>query len=196
MLHYKNLSVKDIEGEEWKYIPGWEYYYMASNLGRIKGVQRITGVFKSWPEKIISQHISNNGYLVVGLYKYGNGKTCTVHRLVAKTFILNPFNLKFVNHKKGDRFDNRVLELEWSTKSQNERHKYSILGVKGSRTGHFGKYHNRSKAIAQIDVNGNIIKKFECAREASEKTGVSRPHISSHLNGIYKTAKGLYFKYI
>lgn len=195
-LYYDNTSLNDLEGEVWKYIPGWEHYYMASSLGRIKGVPRIMGVFKLWPEKVIRQHINNNEYLTVGLYKHGHGKTCTVHRLIAKTHVNNPNNLKFVNHKKGNKFDNRATELEWVTKSENEKHKYSVLGVIGSKLGKFGKDHNRSKPIAQFDLEGNLIAQFECSRRASKVANISTSYLCSHLKGVCKSAKGFVFKYI
>lgn len=39
--------------------------------------------------------------------------TALVHRLVASTFLPNPNNYLFVNHKDGDRSNNHVENLEW-----------------------------------------------------------------------------------
>ena len=37
---YQNLSLKDMKGEEWKNIPGFEDEYQLSNYGRLKSQDR------------------------------------------------------------------------------------------------------------------------------------------------------------
>ena len=50
-----------------------------------------------------------------------NGKYFRVHRLVAETFIPNPDNKPFVDHINRVRDDNRVENLRWVTRSENQR---------------------------------------------------------------------------
>ena len=95
--------------ETWRYIPGVEGHYMASTLGRIKSV-------KKFPEVILRPGLSAiNGYLHVRL----NGQNKSVHRLVAETFIPNPYNKPQINHKNEIKTDNRVDNLEWVTAKEN-----------------------------------------------------------------------------
>ena len=62
------------------------------------------------------------GYLYVGLSKYGNYQSKSIHRLVAETFIPNPDNLPCVNHIDENTYNNRVDNLEWCTHKYNNRY--------------------------------------------------------------------------
>jgi hypothetical protein len=59
-----------------------------------------------------------------------------VHRTVAFQFLLKPKDKDFVNHKDGNKFNNHVDNLEWTTKSENSQHAYDtglnprVVGVK------------------------------------------------------------------
>jgi len=48
-----------------------------------------------------------------------------VHRLVGKTYIPNPNNKLEINHKNSIRDDNRIENLEWSTRSENNQHAWT-----------------------------------------------------------------------
>lgn len=63
-----------------------------------------------------------NGYKTIG-YK---GKTFYVHRLIAQAFIPNPNMYPCVNHKNGNKQDNRTKNLEWCTHSYNNKEAYRL----------------------------------------------------------------------
>ena len=104
----------------WKQIPGFQNSQV-SNTGLIRsyGKERKLQVTK--------------GYKTVILTESKTQKKFTVHRLVAMTFLPNPTNLPQVNHKDGDKFNNRVENLEWCTNQQNQQHRREILGKKNDR---------------------------------------------------------------
>lgn len=65
------------------------------------------------------------GYRRIGM----NGKQFKIHRLVAETFIPNPDNKLFVDHINRVRDDNRVENLRWVTRSENQRNTSSYEKV-------------------------------------------------------------------
>jgi len=89
----------------------------------------------------------NNGYYVFTLCKDNKRTHFTVHRLIALYFIPNPDNLPCVDHINGIRTDNRIENLRWCTKQQNE---WNNKG-KGYRITKYGKY------VAQIRQDGKFI---------------------------------------
>ena len=116
--------------EIWKDIPNYEGYYQASNLGRIRSIDRtltrsddrkvrITG-------KILTPYNEGHGYRMVDLCKNGIKQKCRVHRLVAMAFIPNPLNKREVDHINFIRDDNRVENLRWATSKENQNHKQYI----------------------------------------------------------------------
>ena len=69
-------------------------------------------------DTVLEQRINPNGYKIVAL----NGKQLSVHRLVAAHFLPNPYQHPQVNHKNGNKSDNRVNNLEWCTAADNQQH--------------------------------------------------------------------------
>lgn len=79
------------------------------------------GKLQATPSKINTSK-SSNGYSIVHLYENGKRKTVQVHRLIALAFIPNPLGKKEVNHKDGNKLNNKVENLEWVTPSENLSH--------------------------------------------------------------------------
>ena len=69
----------------------------------------------------IKPRLTRNGYCRIYARQNSTNKRkdLYIHRLVAKYFIPNPENKKYINHKNCIRSDNRVENLEWCTAKEN-----------------------------------------------------------------------------
>lgn len=73
------------------------------------------------------------GYASVQLWKNGKNFPRYIHRLVLEVFSgLKPGHE--CNHKDGNKTNNSLENLEWVTKSQNQRHRCDVLG-RGNKKG-------------------------------------------------------------
>lgn len=95
----------------WKEIPSTNGRYEASNDGRIRWVKELKQ-FESW-----------NGYKILSLRaKPCNQTTVRVHRLVAEAFLGKCPTGLVVNHKDGNKKNNTIENLEYVTKSEDNKH--------------------------------------------------------------------------
>lgn len=113
--------------ENWLDIEGYESYYQVSNFGRVRSLDRYINAkngSKAFCAGRVLKQDSSGRYLRVCLMKSGKKKNFMVHRLVAKAFVENPNNKTQINHKDGNRFNNKYDNLEWCTPSENVYHAY------------------------------------------------------------------------
>ena len=75
---------------------------------------------------------SKTGYKYVDLWENNKPKKCTIHRLLAETFIPNPQNKPTVDHKDGNRLNNSLDNLRWATYSE-QNSRFGTAGVRSER---------------------------------------------------------------
>jgi len=124
-----------IQAEEvWQDIPGFPGY-QASTHGRITGHR---GIMKQ-------QVHPRTRYAYLTLYRSGQQITRTVHSLVASTFLGQRVAGAEVNHQDGNKQNNTLANLEYVSRSENERHANRI-GLKHSTPPvHIGERHHNAK---------------------------------------------------
>lgn len=166
-----------MEEEIWKPIEGFENYEV-SNMGNVKNVKI---------QKQISLNIKN-GYKYAGICDNKNRYSKRINILVANTFLINddPEKKIYVNHKDGDKLNNKVDNLEYITPSNNVKHAVST-----------GLLESQARKIIQLDKEGNLIKTYDSIISASIETGIDDGSICKVCKGDLKnkSAGGFVWKY-
>lgn len=162
--------------EIWVNVTNYEGIYQVSNAGNARSLDR--KVFNkgnnTWCNikgKTLKPSMDKGGYLYVGLFSKENieTKSVKIHRLVALAFCKGFQEGMEVNHKNGIRQDNRSVNLEWVTRSQNKRG----LNTNGDR--------NNASKLKNNDI-GVISSLFDSGVSQSviaKAFGVTQPTISN-----------------
>lgn len=150
--------------EYWKPVPDMEEYFEVSSLGRVRNKRT---------QNFITGDINSAGYCRVMIQANGISKRYFRHRLVATVFIPNPQNKPFVNHINGDKSDNSVINLEWVTQSENEKHAFK-LGLKRTT--------NKPFKVIYLDGTYKI---FNTQKEFGKLIGKNQSYVSDIITNKY-----------
>jgi tetratricopeptide (TPR) repeat protein len=209
MEHYKNLSLEDIvytddNGvtcvEQWKDIPDYEGLYQASDLGRIKSLERFIqgNVKRIVAEKILNVSLNSNGYPFIGLNKNNNRKRLRVHRIMAMAFLgLTKDTIGICDHIDNNRQNNKLSNLQIISSRFNNtkdaKNKTNFNGVKktGKKFSANIKLNGKNLSLGTFDSVLEAHKKYEEAFNLLEK-GSDISHLVIIQSGVLKT-KGVVF---
>ncbi len=108
----------------WKFIEGFEGLYEVSDTGEIRGVDRLGYSGQRLKGKKLRPRFSGKGYYIVSLRKNNKTYNMYIHQAVAKAFVPKREGCPIVNHKDGDKTNNRAENLEWVTYHENNQHAY------------------------------------------------------------------------
>lgn len=136
----------------WKKIiyEGIETDYSVSDTGEVR---------KDANNYIMKQQVQQ-GYHHITLQINKKAKRFRVHRLVAEAFIPNPENYPYVNHLDGNRANNVVSNLEWTTPAGNTQH--------AVKTGLM--MPTKEREVVQFALSGEKIAEYRSLSEAARLT--------------------------
>lgn len=164
--------------EVWRGVPGeWYGYYQASTFGQIKSLARRDRSHRNFQERIMKQSPAKKDYLTLRLCKDSKSKLFLTHRLIAMTFLENPFGYQMTNHKDGITNHNHIINLEMCGGSRNNLHAYD----EGLRND-FGENNGLAKLtnIQACDIRKEII--FLTQKQLGRKYNVHQSGISRIVN--------------
>lgn len=101
-----------IKGEHWRDVEGFPGYEI-SDLGRVR---------KSWIINAWKDHEYQHGYRFVQVWKDSKRQVRSVHSLVAEAFIGPRPAGAVVHHKDGNKKNNRLSNLTYYTRAENNKH--------------------------------------------------------------------------
>lgn len=197
-----------MDKEIWKDIPEYEGYYMISNFGRVKSVERYVpqgNFIRHVKERIKSINIGPYGYPCVTLCREKKSRAIPVHILLAKAFIPNPENKPYIDHIDTNRSNYSLSNLRWVTPQENAnnpltlRHcrenTYSETALrKRIETRITRKNKTSPRKVYQYSMEGVFIAEYESSREAERITGVMASSVRAVCNGERYSAGGFIWK--
>lgn len=143
--------------------------YEVSSLGRVRSLDRVIvdkrGVKKKLKGRVLKpgkiERDNGKGYYL--FVQITSGVSSLVHRLVAEAFLENSENKPEVNHKDGDKTNNRLDNLEWATHQENCDHASQIgLASGGSLPGESNPYstltETKVRALRRLFATGEFSK--------------------------------------
>jgi len=138
-----------------------------------------------------TKFVNKYGYVYINTV-YGD--LLSEHRLVA-TLGIPTCNLRLdVNHKDGNKQNNKLSNLEWCTRGANHKHAYKTGLKVGSYTGKFGHEHLSSKPIYGLNKETGAMLFFDSLASA-RRAGFCSGHICSVLKGNRPHHKGFTWTY-
>jgi len=215
---YQNIELKNIKGERWKDIPGFEMYFKVSNYGRIKRLEYeleySDGRLYIKPEKIIKPVLmkipnrfkNDTIYFLrttITLYKqkYNFSLARLVYQCFKKPIKLNDESVVILT-KDGNGLNitpSNLIKASLSEKQQRifdlNRREPLVVDKEARKRGIAKSKLVNNKQVTQYTMQGKKIKTYPSIAVAAEKIRISHSHISNRARGNEYSAGGFIWRF-
>lgn len=154
----------------WMPVHNYEGLYEISIIG-VRSISRVVARGKGSlivKEKLLKPVLLKIGYYTICFTKNNISIKFFYHRLISFHFIYNPKpERKFINHKNGIKTDIRIINLEWNTQAENNKHAYDTGLNNGDHKRVYRGKHVSAKKVGMYK-DGLLVKEFECQLDAKD----------------------------
>lgn len=163
------LSLEDFDGEVWANTPFDNY--MVSNYGRIKSIAHTTTTKRNGREYNIAFKTrivklgKNKGYWIFNFSQDRKHLCARIHRLVGISFVENPNNYPFINHKDENKANNIYTNIEWCDEKYNSN--YGTVNKRRSSS-ITNTLQNKARTICQYNLNGELVHQYKGNKQIKE----------------------------
>lgn len=174
--------------------------YEVSDFGTIKSLAKIDKLGHKREEKIMRPFTNSKGYNLIQLTNKNGREHFSISHIVWESFNGQIPEEMQVNHINENKTDNRLDNLNLMTAKDNNnwgtRKERAGEKISKARTGK--RYPKGGKPVLQYDLNGNFIKRWECADYAEDDLHKKncQANISACCRGKIKTAYGYKWKFV
>lgn len=115
----ESIAPKSDQPEQWRPVVGFEGSYEVSDLGRVRGLDRLDARGRVRRGKFLAARTTTRNHQSVALYRDRVRTDAQIHHVVLEAFVgSRPDGLEGC-HWNGDPTDNRLTNLRWDTRSAN-----------------------------------------------------------------------------
>jgi hypothetical protein len=189
--YQRALEASKLDKEIWTNVanPYFKDYYLVSNLGRVKSLDRLMLRSNGRPlvvkSRILKMHVGGQGYVRVILSHNSVSKMYQVHKLMLLSFLGKPPKGHVTRHLNGDPGYNKLFNLKFGTLSQNQ------LDRRRHGTDQRGENNPTVKLSEKevIEIRNTVLPMSELRvkrgsiKDLAEKFGVSKSTIRSIRSG-------------
>jgi hypothetical protein len=191
--------LKNIQGEQWEDIPGFEDEYQLSNYGRLKSQDRFVnygrcdcfrpGRIKKLHSKGSKKEKDDN--LNMQLHKDGKRYRFSVARHVYNLFVA-PFDIEdhsvVITRKDGDILNCHYQNLELRSLSSIAKEGFALNKRRSV-------FQLQIKQVTQYHANGQKIATYRSTKQASAASGITANYINDAARTRNRMAGGFYWRY-